>query len=886
MHKKGLHEIPDGYEGISTIINFYLESINSKVSEEHNLPVKLNLVQKVVKVIASQIADKESTYIKFDEAFLSVTKIAKENSIIDQSQFFQDLISEGLLTQNLYWDRDGNHFDGVYISYERFSDHLVCSYLLENYFDKKNPTTSFKSGSRLHKLVENHNATYFNRGIIEALSIQLPEIANIELFEAATHAREFEAVAYAFVDSIIWRKKETVHEKLKDYINEVVIQKLHLNDYFINTILLVTSHPNHYFNSDFLHRHLLRFSMADRDAWWTEFIHNQYPGYSDEISSIRRMIDWAWTDDKRENISNEAIRLMCQTLFWFLTSTNRTLRDSATKAIICLLEERINVLMQLLKTFENVNDGYILQRLYAIAYGCAVRTSNIQSLKELGDYIFDTVFNTKNVIPDILLRDYARGIIEFAIYKGHKFTFKLKKIRPPFKSILPKEFPSKEDIEKYKYDSKAEGFKDYYWSLDSIISSMKTNASGQMYGDFGRYTFESAFRDWKVNAQLLSNLAVKWIIEEYGYDVEKHGKFDRRMKSHNYDRHYVMEERIGKKYQWIAFYNLLARVADNFPCCENSYSLAPKFRNYNGPWDPYVRDIDPTITIKGNPENKFEKFWWNTVDYKNWNITNKDWVFKTDDLPNPLEMINVFDKEGVEWLVLEMHTSWYEPADIGKDKWENPHKDLWYQVRSYITQKKDHNKIIKWSRDKNFMGRWMPESGSRHELFSREYYWSPACESFRKQDYREYTWSEIHDQKTRKFIGKVAITAVDYLWEEQFDASKDSAISFYKPTEIIFNLLDLQYSKVEGQLLSKEGQIVCFDPCAIHPTHSCLLVRKDDLMQKLEENDLNIFWTVLGEKLIMGGDFSQTDYEGRLNISGVINFDKGQLKHVPYFVEE
>ena len=39
-------------------------------------------------------------------------------------------------------------------------------------------------------------------------------------------------------------------------------------------------------------------------------------------------------------------------------------------------------------------------------------------------------------------------------------------------------------------------------------------------------------------------------------------------------------------------------------------------------------------------------------------------------------------------------------AVIGEDKYENPHKDLWYQIRSYITKKKDHNKILKWSKEK------------------------------------------------------------------------------------------------------------------------------------------------------------------------------------------
>ncbi|MEG0915525.1 MAG: hypothetical protein RSF68_00780 [Myroides sp.] len=885
LSKKGLHEIPDGYEGISTVLNFYLEAINNRVSEKHKLPENLNLTQKVIKKIASQIADTENTYIKFDDAYATITLFAKDNSITEPAEFFQDLIREGLLTQNLYWEKGGNSFDGVYISYERFSDHLVCSYFLQNYFDRSNPTDTFAKGNKLHKLLENERTAYYNKGIIEALSIQLPELAGIELFEAAPHAKEFYIVVEAFIESIIWRKKETINEKLKDYINDVVINIHDLHDYFLNTILLITSQPKHYFNSDFLHHHLMKFSMADRDSWWIPFIHHQYPTYPDEITSIKRMIDWSWTDDKRENISDESIRLMCQTLFWFTSSSNRALRDAATKAIICLLEERTNVLIQLIKTFEKVNDPYVLQRLYAITLGCAVRTNQVSSLKELGDCVFEVVFDTEYVIPDILLRDYARGIIDYAVFKGHKFDFDLNKTKPPFKSDLPTSFPTKKDIDKYEYDYKAEDFKDYYWSLNSIISSMKTNTGGQMYGDFGRYTFESAFDSWRVNAQLLSNLAVKWIIEKYGYDVEKHGQFDRSI--HSDGRHSHKTERIGKKYQWIAFYELLARVSDNLPFYADSYSPNAKPILYKGPWEPYIRDIDPTITIKENPEERDEKFWWNPVDYNNWNFPNKEWISKTDDVPNPLEMISVFDNNGAEWLVLEIQKSWTEPADVGEDKNENPHKDLWYQIRSYITKKKHHTKIIKCSKEKNFMGRWMPESANRYQMFSREYYWSAANETFSDPYYRGESWSEIYDNKTHQLVGKVAVTAVDYLWEEEYDASKESTISFYKPTEVLFNLLDLQYSKVEGHLLTRDGQMICFDPCATQPTHSCLVVKKDELIKKLEENNLNIFWTVLGEKLVIGGDHRMRDeWMGRLNISGVVYYERNKLKHVPYFVEE
>ncbi len=684
----------------------------------------------------------------------------------------------------------------------------------------------------------------------------------------------------------MWRKKNTINEELKEYINEVIFNKLNLHDHFVDVILSITSRTGHYFNSDFLHKWLIKVEMADRDGAWTKLIHNQYSGNVNEVTSIRRLIDWAWTEDKRENISDESIRLICQTMFWFLTSTNRTLRDSATKAIICLLEERISVLITLIKIFKDVNDRYVLQRLYAVAYGCALRTSDILSLKELSNCVFETVFNTEHVTTDILLRDYSRGVIEFAIIKGHKFDFELDKIRPPYKSELPKAFPSDEDINEYRKIFKSERFGDKNWGVNTIISSMVTNSGGAFYGDFGRYVFENAFANWKLDVQDLSNLAVKWIIEEYGYDVEKHGNFDSNIKENEYDRYYVKKERIGKKYQWIAFYDLLARVSDNYPMFENWYSRNPKVVKYEGTWNPYVRDIDPTIIIKGGLENKFEKFWWNPVNYSNWQMSNKDWVKEKEDLPNPIDMISVFDKEGTEWLVLQVLTSWKEPANIGEDSWQSPRKDLWYHIRSYLTKKSEHNKILKWAKGKSFMGRWMPESTSRYELFSREYYWSSACETFRKEDYGEYTWSSIDNNKTGRHIGSIAVTAVDYLWEEEFDSSKESTISFYKPTEILFNILELNYSKIEGELINKDGDMICFDPSTTKPTHSCLVVKKKELLEKLKENDLDIFWTVLGEKLVIGGELTNIDDFSRLEISGLVHYDREKLKYIPNFTNK
>lgn len=903
LQEKKLHEIPDGYEGISTIINFFLETINDKVSDKHNQPRKLQIVHKVVRQIAERVVDTNNSYIKYDDAFSFVVDMKETKAIIDKSQFFQDLISEGLLTQNVYWDRGGNHFEGVYISYERFSDHLIASHLLAKYLNKKNPKKSFSKDSKfaktikiiatkigisvepkkLFEILKTENESNYNRGIIEALSIQLPEQTNLELYEVAEHAMAFETIALAFVESIIWRKKETINDKLKDYINEVVIGKFGYHDHFINTILLVTSNPKNYFNSDFLHDHLWKFSMADRDSWWTQFIHNEY---SDALSPIKRILDWAWTDDNRENYSAESIRLMCQTMMWFLTSCNRNLRDSATKAIICLLQERIDVLMQLIKTFGKVNDPYVLQRVYAVAFGCAVRTNKIESLKELGNYIYESVFNTENVIPDILLRDYARGIIDYAVFKGHKFDFDLAKIEPPFKSELPETFPTNEETSKLEFDYKDKDFKNYQNGQNDILKSMVTEygRNGGMYGDFGRYVFQSGLSDWRVDVNGFSNLAIKWIIEKYGYDVEKHGEFDRNIGYKGRHSHKV--ERIGKKYQWIAFYEILARVSDNYPFYENSYSENAKPIKYEGPWEPYIRDIDPTITIKGKPKDKSKTYWWNPFVYSYWDTQNKDWIFKKDDIPSPQSLVCVRDKDGIEWLVLEMYPEWNEPTPLGEDKYKNPFKRLYYDLSSHIIHKKDLQNFVEYLTNKNVRNCGLSEIKHRYQMFSREYYWSSANKTFNSEYFGGAEWNELYNSVSNEYICDTARTAITYSWEEEFDASKEETINFYKPSELIFKLLDLQYSKEEGQFVNKKGEMICFDPSATNDTLSCLLIRKLDLLKVLAENDLEIIWTSIGEKMVSGGNFSKKDYVGRMNISDVLYFKDNILKHSSHYEKE
>lgn len=870
LKKAGLTSVPEGYEGITTIINFYLNGINKRLSEPDrlNFPDSINLVKKAIELIIQENIENGQRYLTYEDAFSLVEYELLKYS--NQRRFLDELISEGIITKNLFWESDDQYIEGIYITYERFEDHFATSLLLEKYLDKNAPENSFLEGNPLFEYIGNENKCYINKGIVEALSIQLPELIGKELYEVAPHCKKYYPVIESFIESLIWRKTTTFSNKLIEYINECVIGYKGTHDKFLDILLLISSNPKNYFNADFLHNHLMKFSLPNRDAWWTTYIHYQFY----EQTPVKRLIDWAWSDEDKSHISDESIRLASMTISWFLTSSNRYLRDSATKALISLMEKRIPILIQILKDFKKVNDPYVYERLFAVAYGCTLRTEDTINLRTLCEYIYEKIFKKEYVYPHILLRDYARNTIEYSLYIGLDIKIDLNRIRPPYKSKWPKNIPSNDDIKKYEFDYKSEDFKKYYWSQNEIIQSMQTEYSKihNMYGDFGRYIFQRSFGNWRdLNPHSLSNLAVKRIID-LGYDVKKHGEFDRNINRHFcYGRSGRKPERIGKKYQWIAFYELLAKVSDNFTMYDEAYWGENKPLKYDGPWKPYIRDIDPSILIKKTGKEIYEKHsrhWWLNVDYDNWEILDEDWVRISDDLPNPADIIFVNDDSGVEWIVLEIYPHWSEPPKIGQEKYDHPHKDLWYQIRSYLVSQKEYKDWIKWISQQNFYGRWMPESVDRYEIFSREYYWSPAFNFFKKPYYSGEVWRKVYDRIRKNKIGQVMVTTESYLWEEEYDCSKEETISYFKPSKVIFNGMKLNYSPQEGHFLNQKGDLVCFDPSVNNKSISCLLVHKNEFLKFLKQEGLNIFWSLIGEKIIVGGKIDSDDYLDRLEFSG------------------
>lgn len=873
LQRSGLSRIPKGYTGISNIIAFFVKSIESKLSapSAFDYPENTKLIDRTINKLIEFKINNDASYIPYDAAFELGDEIIGKYS--NQRRFIDALISEGVLSKNIYWISKDSYEEGVYLAYERFEDHLTASYLINEKIDKVGDVLSFvfKEQGALYKYV---SSSYLYQGIVESFSIQMPERFGKELYELLDdNIKEQSGIIKSFVSSLIWRKPENIEEKTSQYINKVVLPSNEGFDAFIQMIYTVSSDPEHIYNADRLHGFLIKYPMPDRDRIWTVYLHTSDYG----ISTMQRLIDWAGSEGDKYYLSKESRLLSAKALSWLFTSTNIRLRYTATKALANLLKNNIQTIISLLDSFKNVNDPYVLERIFAAAYGAVLNSKVLNQLDKLSELIVDIIFERDEVYPNVLVRDYARNIVEYAIYKKVYHMDNMDIIRPPYHTYFPNDFPDDEEIDSYKYDYNSIDFQDYYWAQNSILNSMTTEYGRGTggYGDFGRYTFQSALSNWHdFDPNDLSNYACKLIFDKYGYDVEKLGEFDRNASEGNRNKN--KKERIGKKYQWIALYEVLARIADNHQQTEPSsrWSDDKKHIWFQGPWDIFVRNIDPTIPFYSKKIVKKKSFCKGKIQYNDWSGEITDWLKREKNLPKPEDMISILSNDNTQWLLLSGHFSWDEPIPLGVDKSSHSSKCLWYQIKSYLVKESEYIPLLERLNTDPSLIYSLPDISDQYNIFSREYYWSPAYEFFDNPYYNTRGWQDVYADRGEDLpFATVLTTGEGHRWESGL--ADDEGGTYIAPCELMYHGMALNYSENAGEWLDNCGDIVCLDPSIHYESESSLIVNKEKLQQFLLDNNLKMIWSIVGEKNIHSMHF----IEGIkwLEMHGVYTLQNNQL---------
>ncbi len=274
LYNSGLTRIPGEVRGTTWIFNFFISSINEKLSRPENLDFdpKSLLVQKAVENLAEKMADTGQNWLPREEAKAVVDELLSRSRY--EESLFRHLVSEGVIAEDRFLSVDSEWCEGIHFSFERLGDHLIAKHLLNKHLNPNDPSQSFAPENPLGALVKDEYTCWRNHGVIEALSIQLPERTGKELPEIAEFCAEFYPVCRAFIESLIWRDPEAITEETEDYINKYCKQRSSKDtfDRFLDALLTVASDPEHPYNANYLHEWMMKCSLAERDSWWSIFI--------------------------------------------------------------------------------------------------------------------------------------------------------------------------------------------------------------------------------------------------------------------------------------------------------------------------------------------------------------------------------------------------------------------------------------------------------------------------------------------------------------------------------------------------------------------------------------------------------------------------------------
>ena len=970
LNKGGHTKVPPGIAGMSSIFDFYLDATNEKLAEDLDFDVKDRLIQKSIEKLAEQMATDKTSWLLREKAKEIVDLVLPGRSF--QASLFKALLSDGLLIDNKRIVNNEDK-DVVHFSYERFLDHKICSQLLKKHIQDGQLSQAFSVDNPLGLLVKDKSAAWANKGLLEALAIQLPELYAQELPDVIPHAQEWQPVREAVVESILWRKTSSFSDKTLQYVNKVLLKYDDSHSAFFDALFIVAPNPEHPYNSKFLHKNLFLKSMPDRDRDWSILVSSSYG----EKGAIDRLLQWAWSNEDKKYLSDDSVFLSSISICWLFTSSNRFLRDAATKALVCLLTPRLQIVRKLISLFQKVNDPYVLERVLAVAYGCVLRSTDNTAVSEIAEEAYKAVFVGETIVPNMVIRDYARGVIEKAVSIGASLSFDITTARPPYKSSLPSKIPTKAELEKYSQYSKE--MPDAEWSRVHIYSSI----IGQE--DFARYVIGSDHRAKWLNRrvgqphiltteekyeQFVSTLTAnekkafdlfekslrssnvisfvdiegknvltlgaegdkskekgipteaiarkklysclskekkevfnsdiynftknrykycneldldikpmqRWLFQrvlDLGWTVERFGTYDRNLNRHSNDyRTSHKAERIGKKYQWIAYYEMLAFMTDNYELRGNN--ISDKMEPYFGAWQlSHARNIDPSITTqstKQSEDGEISKAWWVPLVYNNLEIAidNLPWIKDTADLPDPKVLMEVKNpKDGSVWLVLDAFVKWRAPAPVGEDYYRTKRKQLWYSAESYLIKESDMKKFMAWAKSQNYWGRWMPEAKSQSDLFLGEYYWSPAYNYFNSSYYGMPGWTtgEMGERVPAPILPSIEKYSCP---GGGYDCSVQESININLPTKLIVDGMQLSWNGCEGKFFDLAGELIAFDPSISEVGPRSLLIRKDAFCAFLKKNGYSMFWTLLGQKQVLS---DSPDWQGDLEISGTYRLD-------------
>lgn len=796
-----------GAAGLATVCNAFLDAVNVRLAgpSRCDYDVATNLVEEAVRRLAQ---GGPGPYQRDD--VVAITEELLPGRTWSKSLLL-GLIREGVLT-HMYNDLFA-------FSYQRLGD--VCRAALLAEKPAAEVTAWYRGLGR---------ARWTERGTLGALAVIVPESMGEEIVdllkEPKSGAADYDVID-AFVQSIVLRSPSHTTDRTVR-IAEQLIGMEEWTSRLWDQLVRVSCIPGHRLNADWTHGLLLDRDVATRDLSWSEWLvgSTEEAGFEEE-RAVDTLLEWGWpeaAEDVAAQLPEEEARLVTLILGWMLATPDRRVRDRATKALVSVGERGTTGFARALPAFARCDDPYVVERLASAACGVVLRSCDAMAIRVVADGAAAMV--AFGWPENILTRDYLRRVSSVARSNGWEGPDWL----PPYGAEWPAVAMPLDEIE------------DMNSAPDYRYVSVWHSVHGQ-FGDFGRYTVDPAIEHFDVpDHRELRGLVDRVIftrVLELGWTPERFNDVERGRRG-GHDGHI---ERYGKKYQWVAYYEVLGRLADHFQLKER-WSDGDPFP-YACPEQVTYRDIDPTVLVRGGvPDPSGARPWFAAAAATFPGEVATEYPQDLAGVPDPLELINATSPDGSQWLSLMRHDNWTQelPPEIAALK--APSLNVWVQLRGYLVRSADVRTLRRWAegeggQGQDWDGRWMPENADVHSRLLGALPSSP-----------DWDWADGKSE-ARGFDRAAPVELVQpAAWYGGTGTSRESAgtdePTGFVPSRKLIELLGLHRGRDFNW--TDDYGLAVQDPSAGMTEVSTLLLRPD-LIDRLADAGFTLFWTVLLNKL-------------------------------------
>ncbi|WP_028844911.1 NACHT domain-containing protein [Thermodesulfovibrio thiophilus] len=695
------------------------------------------------------------------------------------------IIDEGMLFRNIHDN----------IEFVEFTHDLIGGYCIAKYvfFDDKNEDEIIRNITSIDNILKLTSEEAIGRhplaeDILKAIVYLTPEHTGKQLFEL-TNNQEILKASLREIRIIISKPKgvESLIKKFKSISPDSTILSTLLEN-LINEIL---RSDENIILSELLEEILLKLTLVQIDLSWSEIIRRK----SDRIISYLHQIIELFESGKE---CKDHINWRLCFIGLLLSSTNRYLRDLATKTLVIIGRKYPETLVDVFIRLEGTPDLFILERLIASICGVFLTIDNKELLFRVCKHL------EKNYIEQIrtthvLILDYIITLLNYA-EKFFNYTPSLRRL-------------------------KANGLID--WQKDTECLTKVTDPTwgfGPVEYDFAKYkigTYLAQYRH-KENSKLPTlkeALAmVVWRIKELGYTKELFEEVDRSLnnqehKKYGYGSPYSATT-YSKKYRDIAFYelygyNIIKGISKDFKD-EEGFRVLP---TYIDPTFPKISSKRQLITCCFLPKK--------SDDVQAWIINNESPFIEEHYIRRDIE------KDNTEWVMLYGH--------LFQEGIEKSRIDI--SLYTIIVPRDSARRVIR-KIEKNELDLFMLVS-ENHNVYGGEIPWS--------ENYLDSTiTNDMSGDNIELYL------PVSYYSRET--KSKIEVLHYaYIPSKRLALHFDLKINIDDFNLYEKNGKKAS---SYIHDNYSRFLYfRKDLIQQFLSNHRQSMLWIEIASKYGAYGEY-------------------------------